>query len=168
MNRTFIARPRQTCNPGALPQAKFATPPLVLTFKHFVVAVLLSGLTSCAFLSRHQFALPGKDWQARSGQLMYRNGNVTVVGDVLVRFSRSGDFELTFSKGPGITLFTLQQDANFAQVKSGFAHLSWSGQTESAPAQLRGWLSLREKLLASQKERVVRHTLGPEKFVFRF
>ena len=99
---------------------------------------------------------------------MYRTGNVTVVGDVLVRFSESGDFELTFSKGPGITLFTIQQDATFAQVKSGFAHLSWSGQTADAPAQLRGWLSLRQKLLSAPNQKVVRHTVGSEKFVFRF
>jgi hypothetical protein len=133
------------------------------------VAVLgLMALTNCAFLSRHHFAIPGRDWRARSGQLMYRNGNVTVVGDVVVRFSKAGDFELTFSKGPGITLLTLQQDAAFAQVKSGLARLSWSGPTNNAPAQLRGWLSLRQMLLASPNERVVRHSVGTEKFVFRF
>ena len=45
--------------------------------------------------------LTGREWQARSGQLLYRNARTTLIGDVLVRFSKSGDFELTFSKGPG-------------------------------------------------------------------
>ena len=125
-------------------------------------------LTSCAFLSAHHFAMPGKDWHSRSGQLMYRTGQMTVVGDVLVRFSKSGDFELTFSKGPGINLFTIEQDATFAQVKSSLTHLSWSGPVDQAPKQLRGWLSLREKLIASPNEKVVRQKTADEIFVFRF
>jgi hypothetical protein len=42
---------------------------------------------------------------------MYRTPNTTLIGDVLVRFSKSGDFELTVSKGPGVTLLSLRQDA---------------------------------------------------------
>lgn len=125
-------------------------------------------LTSCAFLSGHHFAMPGKNWQSRSGQLMYRTSQMTVVGDVLVRLSKAGDFELTFSKGPGINLFTIEQDATFAQVKSSLSHLSWSGPVDQAPKQLRGWLSLREKLIASPNEKVVRQKTADETFVFRF
>jgi len=90
------------------------------------------------------------------------------MGDVLVRFSKAGDFELTFSKGPGVNLFMIRQDANFAQVKSSLTRLTWSGAPASAPKQLRGWLSLREKLLANPDRRVVRHTADGESFVFRF
>lgn len=129
---------------------------------------MVAALTSCAFLSAHYFALPGKDWKSRSGQLMYRTAQMTVVGDVVVRFSKAGDFELTFSKGPGINLFTIEQDATFAQVKSSLSHLSWSGPVDRAPKQLRGWLSLREKLIAAPNEPVVRQKLNDETFVFRF
>jgi hypothetical protein len=47
---------------------------------------------------------------------MYRTTTTTLIGDVLIRFSKSGDFELTFSKGPGVTLLSLRQDATFAEV----------------------------------------------------
>src|SRR5215210_342786 len=75
-------------------------------------------LTSCSLLSRHQFAPPSKEWHMRTGQLQYRTGGMTVTGDVVVRTSKEGEFELTFSKGPGVNLFTIQQDPIFAQVKS--------------------------------------------------
>jgi len=135
-------------------------------FRKIVVAAMVATLTSCAAL--HHFAMPGKDWQSRSGQLLYRNAQMSVVGEVLVRISKSGDFELTFSKGPGINLFTIEQDATFAQVKSSLSHLNWSGPVDHAPKQLRGWLSLREKLIASPNEKVVWQKLDDETFVFRF
>ena len=68
---------------------------------------------------------------------------------MLVRFSKGGDFELTFTKGPGVALLQVRQDANFASVKGPLARGSWSGPMAQAPARLRGWLQLREKLMAS-------------------
>lgn len=136
--------------------------------KFYFAVTAMFALTGCAFLSNHHFTPPAKDWQARNGQLQYRTSGMTVVGDVLVRFSKDGDFELTFSKGPGVNLFTIQQDATFAQVKSSLTRLSWSGPVDHAPPQLRGWLSLREKLLSAPHQKVVRQTMGAEKFVFRF
>ena len=81
---------------------------------------------------------------------MYRTATTTLIGDVLVRFSKSGDFELTFSKGPGVTLLSLRQDASFAEVRGPFAKAGWSGPVEQAPKPLRGWLGLRDKLIHSQ------------------
>jgi hypothetical protein len=98
---------------------------------------------------------------------MYRTPKTTLIGDVLVRFSKRGDFELTFSKGPGVTLLNLRQDAGFAEVKGPFAEGSWSGAVEQAPKPLRGWLGLRDKLIYSQ-DRSVRYTAGNETFLFRF
>jgi hypothetical protein len=134
-----------------------------------IAAILLAivGLTGCATTSRHQFVEPAGNWQTRSGQLMYRTAQTTLVGDVLVRFSESGDFELTVSKGPGVTLLSLRQDASFAEVKGPFAEGSWSGPVEQAPKPLRGWLGLRDKLIHS-KDRSVRYTAGNETFLFRF
>src|SRR5437762_5062971 len=80
------------------------------------LVVCIVALTSCATTSTHQFAEPARDWQTRSGQLLYRNPKTTVIGDVFVRFSGNGDFELTFSKGPGVNLLFLRQDASFAEV----------------------------------------------------
>ena len=125
-------------------------------------------LTSCATTSRHEFADPARDWQSRNGQLLYKGARTSLIGEVLVRFSKAGDFELTFSKGPGVTLLAVRQDANFASVKGPLARGGWSGASAQAPARLRGWLQLREKLMASQNKPSVTHSEGGETFTFRF
>jgi len=133
-----------------------------------VVAIISFCITSCATISSHQFAEPTGNWQAKSGQLMYRTAKTTLIGDVLIRFSTSGDFELTFSKGPGATLLSLRQDANFADVKGAFARGGWSGPVAQAPQQLRSWLGVRDKLIRSQDQNQVRYAAGNETFLFRF
>src|SRR5688572_4239646 len=125
-------------------------------------------LTGCASTSSHQFADPGRDWQSRSGQLLYKNPKTSLIGEVLVRFSKTGDFELTFSKGPGVALLQVRQDTNFASLKGPLARGGWSGPTAQAPARLRGWLQLRDQLMASGGKTSVTHSEGGETFTFRF
>src|SRR5438045_3360775 len=105
-------------------------------------------LTGCQTI-RHHFLGPSMDWQARSGQLLYKGKRTTLIGEVLVRFSKAGDFELTFTKGPGFNLLELRQDANFASVRGPLARGSWSGPNTESPARLQSWLQLRELLMAS-------------------
>jgi len=125
------------------------------------------GLTSCETV-RHRFVNPSGDWQAKNGQLLYRGKKTKLIGEVLVRFSKAGDFELTFTKGPGVTLLEIRQDANFFNIRGPLAGVPWSGSTPRAPAHLRGWLQLREKLMASGDDPLVRHSAGGETFTFRF
>jgi len=99
---------------------------------------------------------------------MCRAPNTTLIGEVLVRFSKTGDFELTVSKGPGITLLSLRQDATFAEVKGGLAGRGWSGPVAEAPSQLRGWLGLRDQFLHTPNQKTMRYAAGDETFVFRF
>jgi hypothetical protein len=136
-------------------------------FRKGGVAVALV-LSSCAMISRHQFPQPSQDWQARSGQLLYHTAKTTLIGEVFVRFSKSGDFELTFSKGPGVTLLLVRQDASFAEVRGALAGPGWSGPANQAPKRLRSWLGLREQLIRSQDRKSVRYVAGPETFLFRF
>jgi hypothetical protein len=132
------------------------------------LAIILLCVISCATASRHNFSEPAVGWQIKSGQLMYRTSNTTLIGEVLVRFSKAGDFELTVSKGPGITLLSLRQDATFAEVKGGFAGQGWSGPVGRAPPQLLGWLGLRDQFLHARDRKTLRYTAGNETFVFRF
>ena len=132
-----------------------------------LLAVLALGLASCETV-RHQFAGPALDWKARSGQLLYHGKRTTLIGEVLVRFSKAGDFELTFTKGPGVTLLEIRQDANFFSVKGPLAGVSWSGSMPHAPPRLRGWLQLREKLIALGDKPTLTHSYGGETFTFRF
>jgi len=141
-------------------------------------ALLIVDLTGCATTSTHQFVEPARNWQTRSGQLLYRTAKTTVIGDVIVRFSKTGDFELTFSKGPGVTLLVVRQDASFAEIKGPLAGRGWSGPIDRAPQQLRGWFELRDKIVhalataspsgSRQDRHQVRHVSGSETFVFRF
>jgi hypothetical protein len=125
-------------------------------------------LTSCTTISHHQFSQPAGGWQTKAGQLMYRMPKTTLIGEALVRFSKSGDFELTFSKGPGITLFSLRQDSTFAEFNANFKGQHWSGPIAQAPAQLRGWLGLRDQFLRAPNQKIVRYASGSEMFLFRF
>ncbi|CAN5382932.1 hypothetical protein BH20VER3_BH20VER3_10300 [soil metagenome] len=134
---------------------------------HFLVSLILLSLTSCQTL-RHQFAAPEPDWQSRIGQLQYRGPKTSLVGEVLVRYSSQGDFELTFSKGPGVTLLTVRQDDKFVRVSGPLARGSWSGQPNETPARLRGWVSLRAVLLREKNQPLVRQTVGPDRFTFAF
>ena len=125
-------------------------------------------LTSCASVSHHQFSEPAAGWQTETGQLMYRTAKATLIGEALVRFSNTGDFELTVSKGPGITLLSLRQDAQFAEFKANFTGQHWAGPTAQAPQQLRGWLGLRDQFLRAPNQKTLRYVSGSETFLFRF
>jgi hypothetical protein len=132
-----------------------------------LLAALALAFMSCETM-RHQFAGPALDWQARNGQLLYHGKRTTLIGEVLVRFSKTGDFELTFTKGPGVTLLEIRQDADFFSVKGPLAGVSWSGSMAHAPPRLRGWLQLREKLMALGDKPALTHSFGGETFTFRF
>jgi hypothetical protein len=132
------------------------------------LAIILFYVISCATVPHHEFSEVAAGWQTKSGQLMYRTPNTTLIGEALVRLSKAGDFELTVSKGPGITLLSLRQDATFAEVKGGLARQGWSGPVGQAPPQLRGWLGLRDQFLHASDRTTLRYTSGNETFLFRF
>jgi len=129
-------------------------------------ALLIVDLAGCATMSTHQFGQPTVDWQSRTGQLLYRTSKTTVVGDAFVRFSKAGDFELTFSKGP-VTLLMIREDTTFAEANGPLAGRGWSGPIESAPPQLRSWLELRDVIIHAKDRHQIRHTSGSETFIFR-
>jgi len=135
------------------------------------LAILVIGsccLSSCASVSQHQFSEPASGWQTKTGQLMYRTAKATLIGEAIVRLSKTGDFELTVSKGPGITLLSLRQDAEFAEFNASFTGQRWSGSTANAPQQLRGWLGLRDQFLRAPNQKTLRYVSGSETFLFRF
>jgi hypothetical protein len=131
----------------------------------FITAVCL---TSCASVSHHQFAEPAAGWQTRTGQLMYKTPKATLIGEAVVRFSNTGDFELTVSKGSGITLLSLRQDARFVEFNASFTGQHWAGPVAQAPPQLRDWLGLRDKFLRAPNQKTLRYVSGSETFLFRF
>jgi hypothetical protein len=133
-----------------------------------ILAIASIYVTSCATISQHEFSAPSMGWETKIGQLMYRSPKTTLIGDAVVRFSKTGDFELTVSKGPGITLLSLRQDATFAEVKGAFARQGWSGAVGQAPPQLRGWVALREQFIRAPNQKTLRYVSDKETFLFRF
>ena len=130
--------------------------------------VALLSLTSCQTAGlRHLFTQPAPNWEARIGQLQYRGPRTTLIGEVLVRFSKSGDFELTFTKGPGLPLLVLHQDAKFARVEGPLARGRWAGPIDRGPRRLQGWLALRNVFQQEQKP-MLKYSNGTETFVFEF
>lgn len=119
-------------------------------------------------VSSHQFASPAQDWTTRSGQLSYHSKRGTMIGEILVRYSARGDFELTFSKGPGLSLLLLRTDPEFAQLRGPLAGVPWSGRFGEAPARVRGWLKLREEILRSAAQPTIKVSDSGETFVLRF
>ena len=91
---------------------------------------------------------------------------MSLIGEVLVRYSKAGEFELTFSKAPGLTLLTLRQDSQFASAEGPLAGVPWAGPIAEAPERLRGWFSLREKILAGRSS--IQTSSGSESFNLRF
>ena len=126
----------------------------------------LLALTSCQTTSDHRFAAPSASWQSKSGQLAYTGPKMSLIGEVLVRYSTAGDFELAFSKGPGVTLFLLRQDAQFGSAEGPLARGRWAGPIASAPPRLRGWFALKEKIVAGGSSIRVRE--GGESFNLHF
>jgi hypothetical protein len=160
-----VARPITACPPSQCSGA--ADRAVAAGFVPFLLVIVFC-VTSCAIVSHHEFSEPDAGWQTKNGQLMYRAPNTTLIGDALVRFSKTGGFELTVSKGPGITLLSLRQDATFAEVKGGLARQGWSGPVAQAPNQLRGWLGLRDQFLQASDRSTLRYASGNETFIFRF
>jgi hypothetical protein len=136
------------------------------TIRFGIVVVFAFSLAGCGTI--HQFIGPSPDWQARNGQLLYHGKKTTLIGEVLVRFSKTGDFELTFTKGPGVTLLEIRQDATNFNIRGPLVGVGWSGSTAHAPPHLRGWLELREKLMALGDKTSLTHSYRGEKFTFRF
>ena len=140
---------------------------------------LLGSLCICAILltfagcattptTSHEFAAPTAGWQTKTGQLAYTDQKLSLIGEVLVRYSKAGDFELTFTKAGGITLMSLRQDSGYAKAEGPLARRGWAGPMENAPGHLRGWLQLRDKIVNGRKSATIRHDSGEQTFTLRF
>ena len=134
----------------------------------FICAALASSLTSCQTTAPRQFAEPTAGWQTKTGQLAYTDQKLSLIGEVLVRYSKDGHFELTFTKAGGITLLSLRRDAKFGQAEGPLARGRWSGVVAEAPPRLRGWFELRDKIVNARRMTSVRHDTGEQTFTLRF
>lgn len=117
----------------------------------------------------HQFLLPTKQWTSRSGQVLVRGRKISLIGEVLVRFTNRGDFELTLTKGSAVQLLTMRSDDKFVRLQGALVRVPWSGKfSEPAPARCQSWVALREQILQHPEQSTYAVTESGEKLVVRF
>ena len=157
----FVPRPRcrSTGTRGRRHEDERSRPPLLF--------LALLCLTSCETL-RHQFVSARRPiGSPRSASCNIADRRPRSSAKCWSVIPARGDFELTFSKGPGVTLLTVRQDDKFVRVSGPLARGSWSGPPNEAPSRLRGWVSLRELLLHSKAEPIGPPDGRPRQLHFR-
>jgi hypothetical protein len=92
----------------------------------------------------HQFAQPDAKWTTRSGQLLYREGDRSIVGDLALS-TNGRNLRLEFSKA-GMALLRLERDGTHARFDGPLARLA---HTISLPAKSgsrdAGWLEVADR-----------------------
>ncbi|MDQ2868707.1 MAG: hypothetical protein M3R59_09910 [Verrucomicrobiota bacterium] len=133
----------------------------------FLLLMIALSNSGCAV---HRFLLPTKQWTARSGQVSVRGRKISLIGEVLVRFTSRGDFELTLTKGSALQLLTLRSDDKFVRLQGPLVRVPWSGKiSESqAPARCQSWIALRAQMLQRPQETTYTVSAAGEKLVVRF
>jgi hypothetical protein len=108
----------------------------------FAAALAALGFAGCA---SHQFAQPSGTWTTRTGQLLYREGGRSIVGELSL--SRSGQSaQLEFTKGPGLSLLRVQRDATHARFDGPLARLSHTVALNPPPqGRDAAWLAVMER-----------------------
>ncbi len=127
-------------------------------------------LPGCAsFGHNNAFPSPGADWQSFQGQLLYRNAaGKAIIGDVVIRRSQHGDFQLEFQSGPGFPLMRLWQSGDLARAEGVFARGAWQGSASKPPRHLKGWFKLRDRFANQAHPTHLAFDQNGEHFVFHF
>jgi hypothetical protein len=105
------------------------------------LAIILMGCRSVNELSGL-----GPEAKTRIGQLRYVTGGRSIVGDIVLRNLRAGDYDLSFSKG-GVTVLELQARGTNMTATGLLAGSGWSGAADHAPSPLKPWVMLKEALV---------------------
>jgi predicted small lipoprotein YifL len=101
----------------------------------------LLALAGCA--GPLKFPSPNSKWRNSVGQLQYSNPKRSIIGDVLVVWQDSRDFQFEFTHGP-VTLMKLQVNNDIARVESALVRMPWQGHASHPPKPLRSWIALRD------------------------
>ena len=105
-----------------------------------LITILLAGCQS----AKELIGL-GPEAKTRVGQLQYSYGGHSIVGDIILRSLKGGDYDLYFSKG-GVTILEFQTRGSHMAATGMVAKNGWSGQTSEARGPLKPWAMLSEVL----------------------
>ncbi|HEY2343655.1 MAG TPA: hypothetical protein VGH90_11515 [Chthoniobacteraceae bacterium] len=119
--------------------------------------------------SNSAFPSPTASWETFTGQLRYTSAQGrSIIGDVVIRRSPQGDFQLEFQSGAGFSLLRLWESAETARVEGLLSHGSWQGPASKAPHHLAGWVHLRETFAHEKRPTHVKQNFGGDRFDFHF
>ncbi len=98
----------------------------------------------------HQFAPPSGQWKTRSGQLLYKEGDRSIVGELNVS-SIGKNAKLEFTKGGALSLIRVQRDATHARFEGPLARLGHTVTLPASPGSRdAGWLEILDKSATQQ------------------
>lgn len=107
--------------------------------------LLLAAICCLAGCATHQFATPQGTAKNRTGQLLYKEGTRSIVGDLTIS-TRGTDRRLEFSKGPGLALIRVQSDATHARFDGPLARLSHTVKLPPAKdSRDAGWMAILDR-----------------------
>lgn len=106
------------------------------------VFALIAALTLGACQNVREFSFLGQQGKTRIGQLFYVTPKRSVVGDVVVNYVHTGDYDLSFAKG-GVTVLQLQARDSTVRASGLLAHGGFSGDIYHLPGPLRPWGELK-------------------------
>jgi hypothetical protein len=139
ISQTRVALPKRTAKitpqPDLDPESDMTSRILIL-----LAAILLAGCQSAREISGL-----GPEASTRVGQLQYTYGGRSIVGDIILRSLKGGDYDLYFSKG-GVTVLEFQTRGSHMAATGLLAKNGWSGETDKAFGPLKPWAMLREVL----------------------
>lgn len=107
--------------------------------------ILLTALFLAGCQTVKEISGLGPEAKTRIGQLQYSFGDRSIVGDIILRSLKGGDYDLYFSKA-GVTVLEFQTRGSHMAATGMLAKNGWSGQTAEARGPLRPWAALREVL----------------------
>jgi hypothetical protein len=104
----------------------------------FFLALILSG---CQTVNE----LPGLGSNAKrhDGQMVYQTPRTSIAGDVILRTSPSGDYDLVLLKG-GVQVLQVQAHDDQLVASGLFARNGWTGPLDRAPGPLKSFALLKQ------------------------
>ena len=109
------------------------------------ILILLTATLLAGCQSAKEMSGLGPEAKTRIGQLQYTYGGRSIVGDIILRSLKGGDYDLYFSKG-GVPVLEFQTRGAHMVATGVLAKNGWSGLTTEAPGPLKPWARLSEVL----------------------
>ncbi len=113
----------------------------------YFLPLLALGFAGCV---SHQFSQPQGTWKTRTGQLLYREGGRSIVGELTVS-TLGKDGRLEFSKGAALALMRIQRDASHARFEGPLARLAHTVSLPASPGSREaGWMTVMDRAATEQ------------------